>query len=135
MFHAGFFLLQEHGMKLQSMLPTLLTFALLAACASPSTVAPRTDLLGDAAPPAAATQTIVFTPETRWVNVTGGETVKFIVGDKEFAWNFTVAQTVSSFPLNRVAPEGVMSRQIVAYIAPDPRYLGGADGDAGGGAQ
>src|SRR4051812_4907581 len=29
-----------------------------------------------------AARTIVVTPQTRWVNVTNGETVKFAVGDK-----------------------------------------------------
>ncbi|RJG24130.1 CzcE family metal-binding protein [Massilia cavernae] len=120
-------------MKRQSMFPSILALALLASCASLSNVAPRTELLGDPAPTAAATQAIVITPETRWVNVTGGETVKFIVGDKEFAWNFTVAPSISSFALNRVAPAGIMTRNVVAYVAPDPHYLGGADSEAPGG--
>ncbi len=90
-------------------------------------------LFGDPAPVEAATQTIVIRPETRWVNVTGGDTVKFVVGEKSFAWIFNVARTVNSFDLSRVAPPGVLDRHVEAYVAPDPRYIGadGFDGGAG----
>lgn len=119
-------------MRFPSFFPTILVVASLASCASRSPDNPRLDLLGDPSPLAAATQTIVITPETKWVNVTGGETVKFIVGDQAFAWNFGVAQSVSSFPLNQVAPAGLMNRKVMAYVAPDPRYTGnsGSSGSA-----
>ena len=85
-------------------------------------------LLGDPAPASAATQTIVITPTTRAVNVTGGDIVNFIVGDKSFAWTFFVAKGVYSFDLNQIAPAGILDHQVTAYIAPDPRYIGGRDG-------
>lgn len=123
-----------HRMKLRLLLPTVLALALPMACVSPARVEPRVDLLGDPAPPSAATRTIVITPETKWVNVTGGDIVKFIVGEKIFAWNFNVGETISAFPLNQVAPPGVLSREVMAYVAPDPRYIGGdGDGDRQGG--
>lgn len=111
-------------MKLRLLLPTVLAIVLPIACVSPTNVTPRTDLLGDPAPPSAATRTIVITPDTKWVNVTGGNIVKFIVGDKTFTWNFNVAQTISSFDLSQVAPPGTLNRKVVAYVAPDPRYIG-----------
>lgn len=88
-------------------------------------------LLGDPAPETAATQTIEILPDTRWVNVTGGDIVKFIVGGKSFAWAFNVGTGVSRFDLSRVAPAGVLQRQVFVYLAPDPRYIGGRDGDRG----
>ncbi|HJV84443.1 MAG TPA: CzcE family metal-binding protein [Noviherbaspirillum sp.] len=88
-------------------------------------------LFGDPAPTDAATQSIVIPPETRWVNVTGGDTVKFVVGEKAFAWTFNVARTVNSFDLSRVAPPGVLDHHVEAYVAPDPKYIG-ADGFDGG---
>ncbi len=110
-------------MNLKLLSAAVVTGMLAAACASPS--GPRTDLLGSPATPAAATRTIVVTPTTRWVNVTGGEIVKFVVGDQVFAWNFNAAPTVNDFDLRQVAPPGVFDHQVQAYLAPDPRYIGG----------
>jgi hypothetical protein len=116
-------------MKPRSLFPTFFALALLASCASRPHVYSRIDLLGDPAPVAGATETIVISPDTKWVNVTGGDTVKFVVGDKEFAWNFSGPVSISSFALNQVAPTGILQREVVVYVAPDPRYIGG-DGDA-----
>ncbi len=101
---------------------------LLSACAQYNP-APPISFLGDPAPVSAATETIVIRPDTRWVNVTGGDTVKFIVDDKAFAWTFNVATTVNAFDLARVAPPGVLNRRVDAYVAPDPRYMGGDGND------
>lgn len=105
---------------------------LSAACTSPIGSSPRVDLLGDPAPVSAATRTIVIAPDTRYVNVTGGETIQFIVGDKSFAWNFDGAQYVSQFDLTQAAPPGVLDHTVMAYVAPNPLYLGG-DGHGGHG--
>lgn len=103
-------------------------FTLTLATALPTfAAAPPVDLLGDPAPSTAATRTITLTPETRHVNVTGGDIVTFVAGGKSFTWNFDGPQTLSSFPLNRVAPSGLLNRQVMAYIAPNPYYLGGGD--------
>ncbi|GGI21546.1 CzcE family metal-binding protein [Oxalicibacterium faecigallinarum] len=110
-------------MRLYSLPSALLlagTLMLLAGCAS----APRVELYGSPAPSAAAQRTIVITPETRWVNVEGGEVINFVVGDKMFAWDFYVGFTVSHFDLNLVAPPGILQQRVTAYISPDPRYRG-----------
>lgn len=99
---------------------------LLCACAY-QYAEPPIAFLGDSAPLTAATKTIVIRPDSKWVNVTGGDTVKFVVGDKAFAWAFNVASSVRSFDLRRVAPSGMLDHQVQAYVAPDPRYIG-ADG-------
>ncbi len=84
----------------------------------------RADLVGYPADAAAAVRTIVITPDTKWVNVEGGEIINFIVGDKSFAWHFYVGFTVSSFDLRLAAPPGLLNRRIVAYVSPDPMYRG-----------
>ncbi len=99
-------------------------FAALLAFSIPAFSEPRLDLVGNPAPSNAAQRTIVITPDTKWVNVEGGEIVNFVVGDKSFAWDFYVGFTVSSFDLSRVAPPGILNRRIVAYVSPDPRYSG-----------
>ena len=81
----------------------------------------RIDLLGDPAPPAAATHTIAITPHTKYVNVEGGDTVKFLVGQKTFTWHFDVARTISSFNLKQIAPD-LLDHPVMVYVEPDPMY-------------
>lgn len=99
---------------------------LLAACQDmkPLGGPPPLDLLGAPAPVTAAIRTIVITPETQWVNVEGGEIVRFIVGNQMFAWNF-IGWGIDSFELNRVAPPGLLKHKIIAYVSPDPRFRDG----------
>lgn len=99
---------------------------LLAACQDmkPLGGPPPLNLLGAPAPVTAAVRTIVITPQTKWVNVEGGEIVRFVVGNQSFAWNF-IGWGIDSFELNRVAPPGLLPQKITAYVSPDPRYQNG----------
>jgi hypothetical protein len=94
----------------------------LCACASEQ-VRPE-KLLGQPATPTTADRTIRIGPDTRYVNVEGGEIIRFVVGDKAFGWSFNGSTTVSNFSLNRVAPAGVLDHDVTAYVAPDPKYIG-----------
>src|SRR4051812_43266863 len=85
----------------------------LTACAAKND---GSSLYGQAMPVSAVERSIVIRPDTAYVNVEGGQTVKFIVGDKAFAWQFDVARTVSSFALNEIAPAGTLDHQVVAYV-------------------
>lgn len=85
------------------------------------------DLYGQQAPATAAERTITIKPDTKYVNVEGGQIVRFVTGDKDFTWHFLVARTVDSFVLNEVAPPGVLDHVVRAYVSPDPRYIGGGD--------
>ena|SRR5690606_6398789 len=110
-------------MRLSSMTVSAALIAaalLVTGCAS----SPRVELYGNPAPSVAAQRSIVITPETRWVNVEGGEVINFVVGDQMFAWDFYIASTVDHFDLNLVAPPGLLQQRVTAYITPDPRYLG-----------
>lgn len=100
---------------------------LLSACAHRDVEYPVA-FLGDPAPLSAATETIAIRPDTKWVNVTGGDIVRFDVDGKSFAWTFNVASNISTFDLRRVAPPGMLDHRVDAYVAPDPKYIG-ADGD------
>ena len=97
---------------------------LLAGCAGTQS-APALALLGDPAPLAASTRTITLTAATKYVNVTGGQIVKFVDGERAFAWNFDGSEDISAFDLARVAPAGMLNHSVVAYIAPNPMYMGG----------
>ena len=105
-----------------------IVFALVSGCTLQIPHWPQ-DFLGDPAPINLATKSIVIRPDTKWVNVTGGDTVRFDAGGKSFAWTFNVARGVHAFELNRVAPPGMLDHQVVAYVAPDPRYIGGGNDD------
>jgi hypothetical protein len=102
----------------------IVTPALLcAACSTSSGGMTWEERWGDPAPTAAAGQTIVIKPDTQYVNVTGGNIVKFVDGDKSFAWNFDGPYGYT-FELNRVAPPGVLDHRVMAYVDPDP-YMNG----------
>lgn len=109
-------------MKPNPLLRTALVLSLSAltfsAAAAPTY---RVDLLGDPAPPTAATRTVEITPDTRYVNVEGGDTVQFLVGDKTFTWHFDVARTISSFNLQQIAPD-LLDHSVMVYVEPDPMY-------------
>jgi len=110
------------------LLLSLLSATVLAAGASGLAAAaeqPRA-FLGKAAPEqSSADKVIVITDATRYVNVTGGQTVRFVVGDRSFTWCFqTGSAHVVPFDLERIAPQGVLPHHVVAYVADNPLYQG-----------
>jgi hypothetical protein len=82
--------------------------------------------LGNPAPAEApADKIIVITDETRYVNVTGGTTVKFIVGNRSFNWSFQNAyMRIVPFDLRRIAPRDLLTHPVQTYVAEDPLYQG-----------
>lgn len=96
---------------------------LCAACVSPGG-RPRIDLWGDPASPATATRTIVIRGNVRYVNVTGGEIIRFIVDDQTFAWNFNSSQEIPPFDLKLIAPpDFFIDHRVLVYVAPNPLYV------------
>jgi len=91
---------------------------------SPTVLAARSDpsleLLGSPGALSMVTRTIAIKPGTTFVNVTGGEIIRFDVGDKSFVWNFNGQR--SSFDLAQIAPPSVLDRKVTAYVAPNPMY-------------
>jgi hypothetical protein len=73
-----------------------------------------------------ADRTIVLDANAKWVNVTGGETIRFVVAGKSFLWRFDTYSTEPAFELNKIAPAGMLGeRAIRVYVAPDPLYSSG----------
>ena len=83
------------------------------------------NLLGDPAPNSTADRTLVIGPSTTYVNVTGGEVIKFVVGNKTFTWDFDASNKIPSFDLSEVAPAGLLDHKVTVYVARDPDYFGG----------
>lgn len=90
--------------------------ALLSSCA----MTPRAELYGDPAPLAAATRTIMISDATALVTVKDYETIKFMVGDKSFAWRFDPAPRLGSLYLNWVAPPNLLNHDVTVIVATDP---------------
>lgn len=111
------------------------TLGLLPGCAGGVhyPVSPRIDLLGMPVIEQAARQsgasatmrTIALTPATRSIDVTSGDTVRFVMGEHAFAWQFQVSPNVATFALNQIAPPGWLSHTIPVYVAPNPLYGSG----------
>ena len=73
---------------------------------------------GSSSEEASAERVIKIAPDAKWVNVTEGETIKFIdeASGKSFAWRFDTI--VAVFDLSRVAPAGVLAgHHVDAYVA------------------
>lgn len=71
-------------------------------------------------------RTITLDANTKWVNVTGGETIRFIVDGKSFFWRFDTYNTNPVVELDKIAPAGMLGdRSIKVYVSPDPLYIGG----------
>lgn len=97
---------------------------LVGACAP---ITPRQDLLGAAVPVNAASRNVSIGPDTRYVDVTGGDVVRFESAGRAFAWDFNASPMVSVFALNQVAPSGMLDHQVLVYLMPDPRYNEGSE--------
>jgi len=72
----------------------------------------------------AATRTISVDHDTNYVNLTGGDVVKFVIHGKEFVWNFDTADNINEFDLNRILPAGTLHHVVKVYVARDPTYTG-----------
>ena len=111
-------------MKMKSFIPAVVALTLSVSALSSMAATPD-QLLGDPVPAAApAERTIAITPDTKYVNVQGGQTVRFDVGGKTFAWDFDGAETVQSFDLEQIAPPGLLDHAVTAYVSPNPLYMG-----------
>ncbi|MBC7513710.1 MAG: CzcE family metal-binding protein [Herminiimonas sp.] len=97
----------------------------LAGSITPAPVAAeqRIDLLGD---PVVAPigRPLRIDAATRYVNVEGGEVIRFDVNGRSFSWSFSGPLAVTSFNLRRIAPPGMLDHDVIVYIAPNPYYSG-----------
>jgi len=82
-------------------------------------------LYGSASTATAANSTIVIEPGTNHVTVTKGDVVKFVCGDKTFAWHFNDVSTLSEIDLNDIAPPGALTHAVKVYLRRNPTTDGG----------
>ena len=89
----------------------------------------QTETRVEAIEPYQVNRTVVIGPSTKWVNVTQGEIIRFVIpestGAKDFVWHFDGARALN-FDLREIAPSGMLSdRNITVYVAQDPAMEGG----------
>lgn len=65
-------------------------------------------------------------PDTRWVNVTNGDTVTFNVDNQAFTWNFSLYHGEGAVKLGSIMPADLHAdahaEKVVVYVAPDLDY-------------
>lgn len=77
---------------------------------------------GSVASDQAADKQITLTAATKWVNVTDGETVRFVMDDKAFTWHFETFPGDTNFDFAVIAPPGFASQKIRVYVAASELY-------------
>ncbi|MDB5767809.1 MAG: hypothetical protein JWQ61_2623 [Collimonas fungivorans] len=103
------------------LIPALLALTLSFSAAS-SMAADSHSLLGETAAATATSRTVTITPDTKFINVQGGQAVQFNAGGGTFAWTFD--GSASAFNLNSVAPPGLLDHMVKVYVSPNPLYNG-----------
>lgn len=92
--------------------------------AAPASAMPVSMTMGMLAGDAAASRTIVIKAGTRNVNVDNGETVRFDVDGKSFAYTFNTFGNETAFDLSAIAPGGFAVPAVRVYVAHNPLYRG-----------
>ena len=71
---------------------------------------------GTPAAPAQAERSVAVAAGAKWVNVKQGETVRFMLGNVEFAWRFD-GRSSRSFDLREIAPAGSLASEVAVFVA------------------
>lgn len=106
---------------------TITLFVLALALGSGALAARPAAIPADYGQPAATASTgriIDLTPNTKYVNLTNGETVQFTMNGKQFGWHVSTYPGLGAFDLKQIAPPGIEAGKIRVYVAPNPLYLG-----------
>lgn len=72
----------------------------------------------------ASHRTITVKPDTKWINVTNGETVTIAAGGKAFSWHVDTFPNRHVFDLAKIAPQDDQAPNVRVYVEPNPLYLG-----------
>lgn len=106
-------------MKLKTILFAASFLTVLSAHAGEIDKSPYGAAVPDTAP---AERVVEIRPGDRWANVTNGETVKFVVGDKSFTYHVWTIPNVNAFDLDKIAPADVKAAGITVYVAGSAWY-------------
>lgn len=98
--------------------------ALVSGCATTPVTAPAGAELGARGDMRQVTREVVITPQTRWVNVESGETVRFSAtqGGESVIWYFDTPSWATG-RLGDIAPKLAQGRDITIYVAMPRLYM------------
>jgi hypothetical protein len=104
---------------LKSAAAIILTCASLSAMASTGA---HTFLAGDREPDVAAQRTVTIAPDTKYVNVKAGETVKFVAANgQSTTWSFD-NPNIFEVKLRKIMPAGSLDHKVMVYVARNPDF-------------
>jgi hypothetical protein len=69
-----------------------------------------------------ANKRIVVSADTHAVNVTDGEVVEFVVGERSYLWHFQTYPNVNTLTLNQIIPA---ANGVKVYVSRNPIYKTG----------
>lgn len=97
---------------------------LVSGCAATAVTAPAGADLGERGDARAVTREVVITPQTRWINVESGETVRFSAapGAEAVVWRFDTPSWATG-RLSDIAPNLTQGRDITIYVAMPRLYM------------
>ena len=81
----------------------------------------HTFLDGDRVSDVAAQRTVTITPDTKYVNVKAGETVKFVSNGQATTWNFD-NPNIFEVKLRKIMPAGSLDHKVMVYVARNPDF-------------
>jgi len=103
---------------------TILAAALTATLCGQASAMAMTSLLGEPEPNGTPVDKVLrIDAGTHWLNATGNDRVRFLVGDKGFTWHFS--DNRHAVNLRDIAPSGFIDRDLLVYLQPDPTYASG----------
>jgi len=119
--------------QMKSLFRSIAVLTLSAASLSAGAAFKPTDLFGEPAVTpsseraivtAVADRTITLKGDTKWVNVTHGEVVRFASNGREFTWYFDGVNQPRPFDLAEIAPAGFVDHGVKVYVAPSETFGG-----------
>src|SRR5260370_28766588 len=118
--------------QMKLLVTSIAALALSAASLSAGAALKPTDLFGEPARAPSAERaiitavvdrTITITDETKWVNVTRYEVIRFVSNARELAWYFDGVAQPLPFDLAQIAPAGVVRHSVTGSVLPKDRDL------------
>lgn len=106
---------------LSATLAAILLSAAVAACAASDGPADAATY-GRMAPANATRREIAVKPDTKWVNVRDGDTVRFVADGRSFTWHFSTYPNTTHLDLAVIAPQDFPSGKVVVYVAQNQLY-------------
>jgi plastocyanin len=92
------------------------------AASAQSAVSTEAAKYGQIVPANSTRKEIVVKPDTKWVNVRDGDTVRFVADGRNFTWHFATYPNTTHLDLATIAPQDFPSGKVTVYVAQNQLY-------------